>query len=300
MIQEMEKSGTVQLSAFYMRRLLRIWPLYFAWIAVLMLTRHLWSDYSLGFFVPFLLFGGNFAASLGVVTNIVILPLWSVSVEEQFYLLWPLLMRNLTRRGVIVAGFTIWIFTTVARFELLRAGMTPHQIWFIGFGRLGAIALGIILAGLPRHSSRIRGIWVVLGLICWGEAAACHLYRMQPEGLANPMLGFAMAAIGAAAFLFAAIGTRQGGILTNPVTVYLGRISYGLYVFHGAALVMASRLVPGGMPNSIFWPTFTIVGFVVAAGLSVASYRWIESPFLRMKKRYEVVTSAPVITAMAA
>src|SRR5215469_12137339 len=77
MLAERAKTGGFDLRAFYVRRLLRIWPLYFAWLFVLILTRRIWSDYSLSFFLPFLLFGGNFVASFGVVTSIVILPLWS-------------------------------------------------------------------------------------------------------------------------------------------------------------------------------------------------------------------------------
>ena len=297
MLAEREKSGTLDLHSFYLRRVLRIWPLYFTWLAALILTRHMWSDYSVSFFIPFLLFVGNFPAAFGAVTSLVILPLWSLSVEEQFYIVWPLLFRKLTRRGVAVAGITVLIFSTCARFELLRAGMTPHQIWFTGFARMGAIALGIVIAALPRYSNRARGLWFLLGVACWGDAALCHLYRMHPEGFAAPMWGFSMAAVGAAAFLVAAIGIRRGTILTNPVFTQLGRISYGMYVFHGAALVIASRIVPAS-PDPVFWPVFAMLGFGITFMLSVASYRWIESPFLKLKKRYEVVKSAPAVPAM--
>jgi peptidoglycan/LPS O-acetylase OafA/YrhL len=297
MLAERKKCGTLDLRSFYMRRLLRIWPLYFTWLAALIVTRHVWSDYSVSFFVPFLLFAGNFAAAFGAVTSLVILPLWSLSVEEQFYIVWPLLFRKLTRRGVAVAGITVLIFSICIRFELLRAGMTPHQIWFLGFARIGAIALGILIAALPRYSNRARGLWFLLGIACWGDAALCHLYRMHPEGMAAPMWGFTLAAVGAAAFLFATIGIQRGTILTNPLCIQLGRISYGMYVFHGAALVLASRIVPAS-PDPVFWPVFALVGFGLTLMFSVASYRWIESPFLRMKKHYEVVRSAPLTPAM--
>jgi peptidoglycan/LPS O-acetylase OafA/YrhL len=302
MLAEREKSGKLDLGAFYMRRILRIWPLYFTWLAVLIATRHLWSNYSLSFFVPFLVFGGNFIAATGVVTSLVILPLWSLSVEEQFYAVWPLLFRKLTRRGVAVAGIAVWIFTIFARFELLRAGMTPHEIWFIGFARIGAIALGILMAAIPQLKARARGLWFILGIGCWGDAALCHLYRMYPEGVAAPMWGFTLAAIGAAAFLFATIGVERSSILTNPLCVHLGRISYGMYVFHGAALVIAARVVPAS-PDLVFWPVLILIGFGLTLTFSVASYRWIENPFLRVKKRYEVVRSAPlapVVMRMAA
>jgi len=294
MLAEREKTGGFDLRAFYVRRLLRIWPLYFAWLFVLILTRRIWSDCSLSFFLPFLLFGGNFVASFGVVTSIVILPLWSLSVEEQFYLLWPLLFRKLTRRGVIVAGVTLLIFTKFARFELILMGLTPHQIWFIGFARVGAIALGILLAAIPQYTARARGYWFLLGFLCWGDAALCHLYSMAPEGLIAPLFGFSLASLGAAVFLFASIGVKRGTLLTHPYCVQLGRMSYGLYVFHGAALAVASRIVPPG-PDIVFWPVLIIVAFGLTLAFSVASYRWLESPFLRLKKNYEVVKSAPVV-----
>src|SRR5260370_31764101 len=133
-----------------------------------MLTRHFWADYRISFFVRWLLFAGNFQASLMAINSLVILPLWSLSVEEQFYLIWPLLVRNLTRRGLVVAGAVIWILTGCARFELILHGFTPHQIWFTGFARLGSMAPGILLAPLLRRpTTGDRRILFWLGLRCW-------------------------------------------------------------------------------------------------------------------------------------
>lgn len=300
MIREKDRFGILNVRAFYMRRLLRIWPLYFTWLAALMLTRHLWSDYSLSFFVPWLLFAGNFQASLLAVNNLILLPLWSLSVEEQFYLVWPLLVRNLTKRGLIVAGCVIWIMTTCVRFELILHGFTPLQIWFSGVGRLGALACGVLIAALMRKPVQWgRQLLFLVGLSCWVEAAICNLYLAKPEGFALPMMGFTMSAIGAAAFLIAAIGIKRGALLTNPALVYLGRISYGLYVFHGAALVAAQHIVPPG-PDVVFWPLFVIVAFAMTVAVSAASYRWLESGFLKLKSRYEVVDSAPLTQSRAA
>src|SRR5258708_16721674 len=240
MMREMERFGTVHLRAFYMRRLLRIWPLYFTWIVALILTRHLWSDYSLGFFVPWLLFAGNFQASVIAINSLVILPLWSLSVEEQFYLIWPLLVRNLTRRGLVVAGTSIWVMTTCARFELLWHGFTPHQIWFTGFARLGSIAAGILIAALMRRPVQWgRAILVGFGLLCCADAGACHLLLSRPEGFAAPMWGFTIAAVGSVAFLVAAIGGKPGGLLTSSPFIYMGRISYGIENLHGSGLGIA-------------------------------------------------------------
>ena len=303
MIREKDRFGSLDVRAFYMRRMLRIWPLYFTWIATLMLTRHFWSDYSIGFFVPWIFFAGNFQASvmaISTINSLVILPLWSLSVEEQFYLIWPLLVRNLTRRGLIVAGAVIWILTGCARFELLLHGFTPHQIWFTGFARLGSMAAGILLAASmwrPIHWD--RRIFFVFGLLCWAEAGTCHLLLSRPEGFAAPMWGFSIAAIGSVSFLIAAIGVKPGNLLTIKPLVYLGRISYGLYIFHGAGLVIAMHIVPASS-NAIFWPLFSIVAFFLTLAASAASYRWLESGFLRAKTRYEMIRTTPVFKNAAA
>ena len=303
MIREKDRFGGLNVRAFYMRRLLRIWPLYFTWIAALMLTRHFWSDFSIGFFVPWLLFAGNFQASvlaLNTINSLVILPLWSLSVEEQFYLIWPLLVRNLTRRGLIVAGAAIWILTGCVRFELLMHGFTPHQIWFTGFARLGSMAAGILLAALMRGPIHWdRRIFFVFGLLCWAEAGTCHLLLSRPEGFAAPMWGFSIAALGSVSFLIAAIGVKRGNLLTSRPIIYLGRISYGLYIFHGAALVAAMHIVPPSS-NIVFWPLLFIVAFTLTLAASAASYRWLESGFLRRKKRYEAIRTVPVFKNAAA
>jgi peptidoglycan/LPS O-acetylase OafA/YrhL len=109
-----------------------------------------------------------------------------------------------------------------------------------------------------------------------------------------------MAAIGAGAFLMAAIGVKRGGPLTNPALIYMGRISYGLYVFHGAALVVARHIVPSSSPDVVFWPLLAIVAFGLTLAASAASYRWLECWFLKLKRRYEVIRSAPLIEKLAA
>src|SRR6202158_1313156 len=280
MIREKDRFGRLDVRAFYMRRLLRIWPLYFTCIAARILTSRLWSDYSAGFFVPWLLFAGNFQASLIAINSLVVLPLWSLSVEEQFYLIWPLLVRNLTRRGLVVAGAVIWILTGCVRFELILHRFTPHQIWFTGFARLGSMAAGILLAALMRRPIHWdRRILFVFGLLCWAEAGTCHLLLSRPEGFAAPMWGFTIAAIGSVAFLIAAIGVKRGNLLTSAPIVYLGRISYGLYIFHGAALVVATHIVPASS-DLVFSPLSSMVAFALTLAASAASYRWLESGFL--------------------
>jgi peptidoglycan/LPS O-acetylase OafA/YrhL len=101
-------------------------------------------------------------------------------------------------------------------------------------------------------------------------------------------------AIAAAGLLVAVIGAPSAGagVLTNPVLTYLGRISYGLYVYHAAGLLIASHLFHASSAKGRAF--FMVLGFMITVGLSALSYRWLETPFLRMKERFAIVNSRPI------
>ena len=96
---------------------------------------------------------------------------------------------------------------------------------------------------------------------------------------------YATVAVGCAAFMVATIGAE--GSMRDPWLVYLGRISYGLYVYHGATLLAAHHL-EGGRGG---WLLLSLLALGSTIGISAASYRWLESPFLRMKARFQKVRS---------
>ena len=114
LLRERQETGEISLRLFYIRRILRIWPLYFLVIAMGVLlahtarTRnHLWYyDQSLPWYyvAGYLLFVGNWVYAAFGTTHSICAPLWTVSIEEQFYLVWPAVMKLLKRRGMIIAG----------------------------------------------------------------------------------------------------------------------------------------------------------------------------------------------------
>src|SRR5258708_34065163 len=103
LLRERELNGTVDLKAFYVRRLLRIWPLYFFLIGIAILISAFDRSQALGWMelLSFLLFAGNWIPVLGYWPHALILgPLWRVSFEEQFYLLWPVELRPASRKFI--------------------------------------------------------------------------------------------------------------------------------------------------------------------------------------------------------
>jgi peptidoglycan/LPS O-acetylase OafA/YrhL len=215
----------------------------------------------------------------------VIFPLWSVSVEEQFYLLWPWVVRRLGRGGLIAVACAIWGISIAFRCAVQRH---PALYLYCTFGRLDSIAVGILvsclLAGrLVKLRIYVRAGVALVGALLWLAAG------ISAQRGSIPMV-FVLVALGCGCFLIAALGA--GGWMRRSPCVYLGRRSYGLYIFHGAVLVELSALLHwAGMGGDV---ARMLLGLGITVMLASLSYRWLESPFLRLKKSFEYQPSRPI------
>jgi peptidoglycan/LPS O-acetylase OafA/YrhL len=104
-------------------------------------------------------------------------------------------------------------------------------------------------------------------------------------------LGHFLTALASAGILLSVMGS-QHTFLRNKWLLYLGKISYGLYVLHEFAHYCALRLLPASTPLPVV--AQSILGLALTVFLAAASYRWLESPFLRLKERFAHVQSRPV------
>src|SRR5499427_9078634 len=122
LLREKELRGVPDLKAFYIRRLLRIWPLYFFMIALAGFVSIFDRSQPLGwaYALSFLLFAGNWIMVFrGFPRAEIIGPLWSVSFEEQFYLLWPLVVRRTSKKNLIQIATGLLVLASLARLILL-------------------------------------------------------------------------------------------------------------------------------------------------------------------------------------
>lgn len=303
LIREEEVRRHIDIRAFYVRRILRIWPLYFFFIAVAALvplwdrTQHLRWPYIVGY----LLLAGNWVYAWQGLPHSIAGPLWSVSIEEQFYLLWPLALRRMSRRQLVFAVIGLLLLANAVRAYLVFSHVLGAAVEYNTFARLDAIALGILVAyalgsEVPTLSLFSRVALAGCSLSLWCIVAGYTNLNAQTEvaPVLGTLLGRPLVAIAAAGMLIAVIGAPAAGakILTNLWLTYLGRISYGLYVYHAAGLLIARHLFRA---NSIKgFTTYALSGFILTVIFSSISYRWLESPFLKMKERFSVVRSRPV------
>jgi len=285
LVQEKQRFGVIDVPAFYVRRIFRIWPLYFVFLAVAFLTASWWSSprASWLYFASCAGFIGNFGFYWLGPPSPVIGSLWSISVEEQFYISWPILLRKLNRRGVIFAGVLIWTFSICSRWLLVREG-AGSLIEFGTIGRLDPIACGILLSAFRRSgtwqnpSNAVRLALVPAGLWLWLMADL-----LGAKGMMVPV--YIIVAIGCAAFMLAIIGFE--GWARNEWLCYLGKISYGLYVFHAATLLLVIWALNGNRRSGMI----ALIALPLTIFLAAASYRWLERPFLKMKARFQKIHS---------
>jgi peptidoglycan/LPS O-acetylase OafA/YrhL len=296
LLRERQQTGGLSLRLFYLRRILRIWPLYFAVLAVAVLLAHTIPGQSLPWYylIGYLLFVGNWInAAFGHPTS-VCGPLWTVSIEEQFYLVWPALMKMLGRRGMIVAAVVTFLIATLSQIGVALAGLSAGYIYYGSISRSGSLALGILLAlfadRLPGLTRGVRGLLLAAGLTGWIASSAWLIDQPGPVDM-RAVLGRLVASLGATAILYACLGSRSRLVRSDWV-VRLGKISYGLYMLHFIGLLFMLDLLHPRWGWQLL--ATKALGLVMTVLLASASYRWVESPFLRWKDRFATVLSRPV------
>ncbi len=316
LLRERETTGSVNLRAFYARRILRIWPLYFFYLVFALSLSQLapsltlvppWGQVgfpadpicllALGFFLF------NFTSCAGAIT--LVAHLWSISLEEQFYLVWSLTMRHIPRQRMLLVPLVMLAIATIARLPSSFLGFGV-PIWNNSFARLDPIAAGIFVAVIPEMSPRpaVRALLVLTGIASWWMAAYWCGLPVQ-RSTAGVLIGYPMVALGSGAFLLATLGAgrRSAGTRLRLILIYLGKISYGLYVYNLVAVfggqvlfrrVVSPWLLAQGWPLWTAWPFYMGVAFGANVVLAAASYRWLEAPFLRLKRRFTAIPSRAV------
>ena len=296
LLREREETGDISLKHFYLRRILRIWPLYFLVIGLGLVLSHTMANQHLQWYyvAGYLLFAGNWVHAVFGRPESIAFPLWTVSIEEQFYLIWPLLVKRLERRGLIVTGVVIFLLATVCRIGFVLAGVSGGYIYYGSTARCDSIALGILVAlfadRLPELTRTARFLLVSGGLVGWIAASAW--LTDQPGAISmREVPGRLIIALAAGAMLYGCLYSRSK-LLTSAWAVRLGKVSYGLYLWHLTGLLLAKSVLHPISGTALLGTK--AVGFVLTLLLAFASYRWVESPFLRMKDRFARVLSRPV------
>ena len=296
---EQESMGKVDLGAFYGRRIARIWPLYYSFLVIVLLVGIAVPAQlpQRGALLAFLFFSGNWFiyAAGGVNGGLGIL--WSVNVEEQFYLFWPLLIRwGRGRQGrlipavILVCSYVLLIVYGIFRYnsDVALRFNTPIEMQFFAAG-------AILAAWLPRAGWTIpfplRWMLVLSGLSSWivadrwlsifGKAEI----RTIPAWWAPAAL-YGCVLIGCVALFLGFFGLPRRW-LPAPL-LWLGKISYGLYLYHSLVRTLMPRWQSGK-----YGAIRLGLELLITILISGVSYHWLEAPFLRWKGRITLVPNRP-------
>jgi peptidoglycan/LPS O-acetylase OafA/YrhL len=296
---EKEKTGTIAFRNFYIRRVLRIWPLQYLFLAfafcvgLLVPRLYMWPT-ALG---SMLVFSGNwYIGQHGMVAaGGFAFALWSISLEEQFYLVWPTLCRYLSKSALIAFCLMLLPVAALTITHILHRGVkTDVEIWtnslvqFQMFG-MGAL-LAIFLNGrIPRIPALVRCAILLCGAALFVASETVFHTRNPSFTAPGGFIGAYLCAGLASTFvLFGVLGLGVPRWL-KPI-VYLGKISYGLYVFHVMCITLYGFWFGKTLGSGQFAIKF-IITFGSACLLASLSYRFIEAPFIRLKERFTVVHS---------
>jgi peptidoglycan/LPS O-acetylase OafA/YrhL len=313
LIRERSLRGSVDLKAFYVRRFLRIWPLYFSFLALAWAMQWLVPGQHIGWRagLAFALFAGNWWVVFVGFPNSIIFHLWFISLQEQFYFVWPALMRKLSARGLLIAAGAMIAVANLTRWYLGVRHTWESRIWCNTFAQLDAIAVGVLLAVLlagaaPRLARLHRAALFCGGAVCFFLSAGYFRIKADPLTASRVLLGYPVVVLGAIALFLAtlrpqATDARSAGASARGwsarllgALVYLGKISYGLYVFHILGLFLSNYLVAHQDSSFGRYLYREAVAFALAIVMAALSFRWLETPFLTLKQRFSRVPSRPV------
>jgi len=291
LLKENEKTGAVSISGFYKRRALRIFPAFYCywggWLFLLLVTGHKvsWPDVMSAFFYVSNYYQGLFHPAGSYVSHT-----WSLAIEEQFYLLWPLSFyfgrRNLKRLTWYLAGLIglVWVY----RLVLTVVFHVDQAYIYRAFDtRIDHLMVGCLTAIIVRRGA-LQSFWRAISAKPYLPLLTIALLSLSSYGTVNSaryrdVVGFAIEPLLVAVLMIQLIAfstTPAWGWFDSQPMRYLGQISYSLYLYHPALGHMVFKRLPG----IASWEKLGIA-LLLTIAVASASYYCIEKPFLRLKDR---------------
>jgi peptidoglycan/LPS O-acetylase OafA/YrhL len=288
LLAELAQSSTIDFKGFYLRRTFRIFPAYYAFLVVFGTLSYFKGDhwragnvwavatYTMDWYVPFH-------------DKVHVMPLWSLAVEEQFYLLWPLTLWLLVRKGGKwpVAGVLSIIAMGVAwrsvAYSILKL---PYNYLYMALdSRLDNLMVGCLLAiVLNQRQVGVERAARLLVRFQWLPIVTIALLLWQSEGFVTyrNTVGYTVEALLCAVLLLQVLQLSSSAWwiwFEHPMMRYVGRISYSLYLYNPLADSVVQRL-------QVINPIIKIGGsLALSIAIASASFHWVEKPFLVLKDK---------------
>jgi peptidoglycan/LPS O-acetylase OafA/YrhL len=273
---ELAETRTIRIGEFYIRRARRLLPAYYVWLAAVIVLLPHRITMETGAAALYLSDYFNAWIKRGIISHT-----WSLSVEEHFYLLWPIvLLKWSNTRYFRHALFAVFVAVQVAR--LLFGAAHPIYFYYSFEARVDALLIGCVLALWAKNGGTLPAFFKAR--LAWLlPISGFALCMFMPETL-FASFGDTLAAW-CSALLIAQVVEAPPRILNNRVTDYLGALSYSLYLYHILVRWVYVVIVPGSNGGySVIGLTNQVAVTLLSIGAAALSYRYIERPFLKRRQ----------------
>jgi peptidoglycan/LPS O-acetylase OafA/YrhL len=309
LLVEKSKTGTIAVKEFYMRRILRIWPLYYLIVGLSflvfsqlpLLAMPEWSGLVLSDLpvklTLFILFLPNLAILLFAPVPYAS-QTWSVGVEEQFYLIWPVLIKSVKNKQVLLYSIIfICLFMKLAGFSLIQQFLFWNNSLeiarsFVADFSIDCMAIGGLFALYLFNKAKIIGLLFSKPVQIANILVLCVLIG---KGYHVPYIHYEFYGV-LFGILILNLAANENSVLRleNKAFHYLGKISYGLYMYHPLAIVIAIKLLSlAGITAPAFQYLTSVLLTILIAGLS---YEYFEAYFIRKKAKHSKILSGEEAT----
>lgn len=295
LLRERDRVGQISLKQFYVRRTLRIFPIYYLLIAMIFIvalatyshSTKTWDLYKWSFPVFLLYLQDIVPISMGLLFHT-----WSLAMEEQFYMIWPSIERFLRASLVVPVLLLLIALAQFCNFGFFaepivsvygNSGPTP-PIFTVTFT---PILLGVLAAHAMHHRKTGEAIcgllmnrWVPLVLLS-AALLVCELSN-QLQGITRLSLHLLFCAT-LMSLVINPAGVFSRFLQSRPM-FYLGSISYGVYLYHTFLLWGIARAF-GARAHALTPPVLFLLGTASAVGLAALSFRYFETPIMNLRHR---------------
>ena len=289
LMNEIGKTNDVSIPKFYMRRILRIWPLYYVYMILAIVAVVLLNSDMNNSVWYYTFFSGNIshALSLGLIP---LFYYWSLGVEEQYYLWYPWVAKYNKDRilKTVIALCVIWFGLKMGSYVFLGKGLAYEIFNITKFDCMMIGAIGAILYyNKAAWFVRLCANKMVV-ILAWVLFFTSGLYAQY---IPSPIRAEYISVV---SLLVIMAGLVSKPLLENRIMNYLGKISYGIYVIHPLLIFVGSWLVKStGILSNTHGGHIMVFAGVITLTILLASlsYKYLEMPFLRLKDKFSVVKS---------
>lgn len=292
---EKDKNQKIAIKKFYVRRALRLFPLYYTQIIVCLIIYYIFDiEYTLWSLIIY----GFYAANIPYIFSGT-LPLlghyWTLAVEEQFYFFWPWLNR-FTNKQLLKVCWILLISFVIIRQLLIYSLPDSIVIKMMDHAWFQCMLIGGIFA---LYYLDYRPVLLKISEFYWLQIICWSLLMISPLNLFREYytLDMELYTIAGCLILVNQNSNRVFFNLENSFFNYTGRLTYGIYIVHNPIIFLCGKLIPWSF--IAFLPLRYILVFMVVFSLSTItahlSYKYLETPFLRLKERkFTIVKSMKI------